>query len=514
MLAVAALALPGVAAAAPCWDEVPTDLDGGGPDVALGLPSYDLPGKPDAGAIVVFSNLAARGAADPKSPSARTLLTADDFDGLQSQAGARFGAAVSAWHDIADGDDADDCSDLLVGAPGQNVQGQMGAGQVYWLGGSESGLGGIQAVYDETMAGAGGPEPGDGFGSTIAANSWSTVAIGVPGRDVNDREDAGRVIRLNWTAVDTDPYLAVVEQHLDRDRNAETGDRFGEVLDLLATGDGDLLVVGIPHEDVGAKVDAGAVELFSTTGDAASMVTQSSAGAGGAAEAGDRYGASVAHWWTFVNGPTARLAVGVPGEDIGSTADAGGVSFATWTMPPTPEEPMPALEGMAETQHQDSPNVPGAVETGDGYGAGVLAGEFGQDDGREHLVVGAPDEGLGSAGAAGALSQTEFETDASPSTGRNSLSWTQNSPGVAGSGETGDRFAARLSSVELTTPEDDTDLVWPVVLLTVPGEDVDGVDDAGMAYIGYAPGRVSVPLNLPQQARAGIGMVPMQDFLF
>ena len=514
MFAVAVLGLPGVAAAAPCWDDVPTDLDGGGPDVVFGLPSYDLPGKPNAGAIVVFSNLAAKGAADPKSPSARTLLTADDFDGLESQAGARFGAAVSAWHDIADGDDADDCSDLLVGAPGQNVLGQTGAGQVYWLGGSESGLGSLKAVYDETMAGAGGPEPGDGFGSTIAANSWSTVAIGVPGRDVNELEDAGRVIRLNWTAVDTDPYLAVVEQDLDGDRNAEAGDRFGEVLDLLATGDGDLLVVGIPHEDVGAKVDAGAVELFSTTGDAASMVTQSSAGAGGAAEAGDRYGASVAHWWTFVNGPTARLAVGVPGEDIGSTVDAGMVSFATWTMPPTPEEPMPALEGMAETQHQNSP-----ASQGPSRGATVMAPACWPASSARTTVASTsssvpPTRASARRGPPVRLSQTEFETDASPSTGRNGLSWTQNSPGVAGNGETGDRFAARLSSVELTTPEDDTDLVWPVVLLTVPGEDVEGVVDAGMAYIGYAPGKVSVPLNLPRQAGAGIGMVPMQDFLF
>ena len=39
-----------------CWEDVPADVDGGGPDVAIGMPSYDLPGKPDAGAIVVFSN--------------------------------------------------------------------------------------------------------------------------------------------------------------------------------------------------------------------------------------------------------------------------------------------------------------------------------------------------------------------------------------------------------------------------------------------------------------------------
>ena len=73
----------------------PADVDGGGPDVAIGMPSYDLPGKPDAGAIVVFSNVGAAGQANPKAPTARTLYTADNFIGLSSQAGARFGASVA-----------------------------------------------------------------------------------------------------------------------------------------------------------------------------------------------------------------------------------------------------------------------------------------------------------------------------------------------------------------------------------------------------------------------------------
>ena len=61
---------------------MPADVDGGGPDVAIGMPSYDLPGKPDAGAIVVFSNVAAAGNANPKAPTARRLYTADNFSGL------------------------------------------------------------------------------------------------------------------------------------------------------------------------------------------------------------------------------------------------------------------------------------------------------------------------------------------------------------------------------------------------------------------------------------------------
>ena len=117
---------------------MPADLDGGGPDVAIGLPSYDLPGKPNAGAIVVFSNVAAAGDANPKPPTARTLLTADDFSGLSSQAGARFGASVAVWGSAVD--EPDHCADLLVGAPGQNVGGKTGAGQVYQLHGAPGGL--------------------------------------------------------------------------------------------------------------------------------------------------------------------------------------------------------------------------------------------------------------------------------------------------------------------------------------------------------------------------------------
>ncbi len=142
----------GPASAAPppaCWDDVPADVDGGGPDVAIGMPSYDLPGKPDAGAIVVFSNVAAAGNANPKAPTARTLYTADNFSGLSSQAGARFGASVAVWG--AAFDDLDDCADLLVGAPGQNVGGKSGAGQVYQLRGSAGGLNGVVKTFDESV---------------------------------------------------------------------------------------------------------------------------------------------------------------------------------------------------------------------------------------------------------------------------------------------------------------------------------------------------------------------------
>ena len=147
--ALALSSAPASAAVPPCWEEVITDFDGGGPDVVVGLPSYDLPGKPDAGAIAVFSNVGVTGENNPKAPSARTLLTADDFDGLTSQAGARFGSSVVVWLDSGSFDDTDDCADLLVGAPGQTVDDKVGAGQVYRLAGEPGGLTGVLDVYDE-----------------------------------------------------------------------------------------------------------------------------------------------------------------------------------------------------------------------------------------------------------------------------------------------------------------------------------------------------------------------------
>ena len=67
-----------------------------------------------------------------------------------------------------------------MGAPGQTVLGQDRRGAGLPAGRRRDGLGSVRKVYDETMVGAGGPEPGDGFGSAIAANSWRTVAMVSP----------------------------------------------------------------------------------------------------------------------------------------------------------------------------------------------------------------------------------------------------------------------------------------------------------------------------------------------
>lgn len=281
MLGAVFLGAGSASAAAPaaCWDDAPADVDGGGPDVAIGMPSYDLPGRPDAGAIVVFSNVAAHGSANPKAPTARTLYTADNFSGLSSQAGARFGASVAVWG--AGSDDLDDCADLLVGAPGQNVAGKSGAGQVYQLRGSAGGLNGVVKTFDESAM-SGGTQAGAGFGTALGVSTSSIIAIGAPGRDIGTASDAGRIVTWDYEVVeDASPIVSIVQQGGTGAGSPESGDRFGEVIDVFGSGEGPIMMVGVPHEDVGTSADAGAVALKTVKNGPLSIVTQDSPGLAG-----------------------------------------------------------------------------------------------------------------------------------------------------------------------------------------------------------------------------------------
>ena len=374
-----AVAPPAATATGPCWENVRSDVDGGGPDVVLGLPSYDLPGKADAGAIVVYSGVAARGSSSPRPPVARTLLTADHFPGLTARAGARFGTSPVVWNDGPE--DADRCADLLVGAPGEPVGAHPRAGRVHLLHGGPSGLDRVLRSFDEASLGvSGGAQTGAGFGSAVAAETSSTIVVGVPGRDVAGAADAGRVVRLDYLA-DTDPEVSVVEQGRSGAGSPEPGDRFGEVVHVFGTGEGPVAIVGVPGEDVGADVDAGAVAAMPRTGPL-SMVTQDSPGAAGAAEAGDGYGSAVDSYCTFiVDHPSCIVAIGVPGEDVGGARNAGLVAFAAVDLF-LPGRPVAPIRGWGSNVTQDSPGVPGAVEAGDAFGSGVATAEFGTDGGR------------------------------------------------------------------------------------------------------------------------------------
>ena len=130
-------------------------------------------------------------------------------------------------------------------------------------------------------------------------------------------------------------------------------------------GDGfDDLAVGAPEEDVGTLVNAGAVNALygSATGLQASadLFMQGSGGVAGSLEAGDRFGAA----WPRPSSPATTsidLVVGAPGENLGTTVDAGAVNV---------------LAGSGAGLVNGSLLTQGNPETGDAFGAAVATGDF------------------------------------------------------------------------------------------------------------------------------------------
>ncbi|MGH3381160.1 MAG: hypothetical protein ACRDP6_41150, partial [Actinoallomurus sp.] len=103
---------------------------------------------------------------------------------------------------------------------------------------------------------------------------------------------------------------------------------------------------------------------------------------------------------------------------------------------------------------QNTSGMSGAAETKDHFGSSF--GAYGPT----HIVVGVPGEDVvGNKIADGGLVQS-----------LDGQSWQQDSPGVNGKAEAGDRFGATMSNVLL--PQQPTDDGWlSLVLIGVPGED-------------------------------------------
>ena len=326
------------------------------------------------------------------------------------------------------------------------VRPTQGCVQIVW--GGAGGLGSAEASQDITVNYFGGlaPRAGDQFGYAVDAledvGQGATpepfahaLAFGAPGFDVVGRNDAGWVGMI--AAVDGGTMRSAVTQDSSGIPGvAEAGDRFGAALSInYLVGSGGIVdvAVGVPNEDIGSLADAGSVIVLQDLYDpveTAVALDQNSAGVPGVAEAGDRFGRSLDSVNVISDG-TTRLAVGVPGEDVGAAANAGSVQLFS-----SNESTLTPGAGLT----QDTAGVGDVAESGDLFGDRLAFGLLGRPSSSIRLAVSAPAED-GTATDTG-LVQVFPITDLDAE-----VSYSQSTTGIPGAATAGDRFGATLGVV-------------------------------------------------------------------
>jgi hypothetical protein len=330
------------------------DFDGDGvTDLAIGIPLKSVPGTAtqgggllnDAGKVLVLFGSSGVGLVTTLS---RSFDETDLFEGAvfgagdRSQAGARFGSALAAGDFNGDGRD-----DLAAAAPFKTIRGLPQAGGVWVVFGAINTASGTNQFWEQSLIfpgstainerdGDGSPtEAGDLFGAALAAGDFNgdgrdDLAIGAPFEDVLVQRsansfgtvvDAGAVTVVYGSATGLSiagraPQLWH-QQSINIEEEAEAGDRFGSSLTAWNFGRNETrqvctpvcfrvpvltadLAIGVPFEDVGSVVNAGAVNViygsFSANGltfSSDQVWTQNSPGVPGASQTNDRFGGAV-----------------------------------------------------------------------------------------------------------------------------------------------------------------------------------------------------------------------------
>lgn len=313
-----------------------------------------------------------------------------------------FGAAL-AWGDF----DGNGIGDLAVGIPGYNLQ----AGAVGIFYGSSNRFYQNRQLWTQNSSGiADNAEAGDRFGAALAGGEFgistnaSDLAIGVPGEDVNVTTFSGR-IQVTTTIRDA----------------------------------------GAVHIFYGDS----AVTPGGLTANNSQIWTQNSRQIEGSGEIADiceeddRFGSALA---SFGFG-SSDLAIGVPGEDVGTISDAGAVNVIYFN-------PGANMLSFLNNQFwtQDSTNIEDEAETGDQFGSALAGGDFNGDNLKD-LAIGVPGETLNdqttpisNAGAVNVIYYQAFGVGLSANAGPGDQFWTQDSPGILNTAAAGERFGSALTA--------------------------------------------------------------------
>ena len=448
-----------------------SDFDGDGrADIVLAVPGEDVAGALDAGVVtVVYGD---RSGLD--TGTSQTIRQGADGVVGAAEAGDQFGRA---W--ATDDLNGDSYSDLVVGAPNETVGGVEAAGSITVVYGGPTGLTGTgSAAFTQGGGAAGAAETGDRFGAAIATgdfdgDGYGDVAVGAPGEDVGSVVDAGDITVFYGSASGLQGSGSrAFSQAGSVAGAAERDDRLGSsITSGDFDGDGrDDIAVGVPGEDLNGNPDAGAVTILygSGAGITPSRSRQfSQAGTvKGKPQANDRFGTAVAAG-DFNGDGRDDLAIGVPGEDLKKGSDAGQVNIL-YAGPN-------GLRKTGNVRFSQAGKVNGAVERDDRFGSSLAVGDF-DGNGRDDLAIGVPGEDVGSDDDAGSVNVLYGKAAGLRKTGDFNFS---QGGSMRGNAEDHDLLGSSVTALDLDGDGFD-DLV-----AGVPGEDVSGKIDAGVAVVVY-----------------------------
>lgn len=419
------------------------------------------------------------------SPSARAQLGSPDTQfftlgmpgaGADLQSFAEFGGALAAADFDCDGFD-----DLAVGVPGFDFDGDVDAGAVLVFYGAETGLHPLATQWlTPPVLLNDVPEPGDRFGFALAAGDFdgdgcAELAIGAPFEALSGEDEAGAVTIFLGSGAGLSPGYAFYQSWTGVGGAGtiggaiETGDHFGQTLlahDFDRDGFDDL-AIGVPREDIGDVVNAGAVHVLfgsdvGVNGTRDILLYRSEGGGAGlmpgAPEAGEELGAALAGG-ELNPGTGHELAIGCPGRSIaGGPANAGTVLLAFNL----------ATGPLAGELMLDGEGVFPEPASGDRYGAALTAGDY-NGDGRAELTIGIPGRDSGLLDQVGALAIRDFAPELS-------LFWFQGDLNPETT-QAGDEFGATLLAADFTGDGVDD------LAIGVPREDLSTLTDAGLLHV-------------------------------
>ncbi len=334
------------------------DFDNDGcDDLAVGAPGEDVASAADAGAVLVMYGSAAGFGSGSRISG--PLYQAGGLGGLP-EAGDYLGATLTAADFNCDGSD-----DLAIGVPGEGIDSTTGAGAVNVIYGGSNGLAESPEPLFQSSGIAGILESGDYVGGALASGDFNNdgcddLAVGAPGEDLDGGRQAGAVSVVFGSSSGFAASTVHFQQTGGFRGKIESGDLLGAAVaagDLNCDGYDDL-IVGVPGEDIAGRADTGWVGVLygSSAGmsETSTALYQKRGGLPGGNETNDQLGASLATG--DINGDGCDdLAIGSPGEAIGTKASAGRVLIV-----------MGSTNGRgAVSSHSQARNLPGKSEPGD-----------------------------------------------------------------------------------------------------------------------------------------------------